>query len=38
MIEAYVCLKRIVVIREIKARIAWSVADVKIYVENWRRF
>lgn len=29
MIQAHVCLKRIVIIREIKARIAWSVADVK---------
>ena len=38
MIQAHVCLKRIVIIREIKARIAWSVADVKIYVESWRRF
>ena len=38
MIQAHVCLKRIVIIREIKARIAWSVADVKIYVENRRRF
>ena len=38
MIEARVCIKPIVIIREIKARIAWSVADVKIYVENWRRF
>lgn len=38
MIQAHVCLKRIVIIREIEARIAWNVADVKIYVENWRRF
>lgn len=34
MIQAHVCLKRIVIIREIEPRIAWSVADVKIYVEK----
>lgn len=38
MIQAHVCLKRIVITREIEARIACSVADVKIYVENRRRF
>ena len=38
MIEAYVCLKLLLVTRKIEARIAWSIADVKIYVENWRRF
>ena len=38
MIEASVCLKLLLITRKIKARIAWSVADVKIYVESWRRF
>lgn len=38
MIQAHVCLKCLLITREIEARIAWSVADVKIYVESWRRF
>lgn len=38
MIQTHVCLKCLLITREIEARIAWSVADVKIYVENRKRF
>ena len=38
MIQAHVCLKCLLITRENNARIAWSVANVKIYVESWRRF
>lgn len=34
MIKAYVYLKCLLITRKNEARIAWSVADVKIYVEN----